>query len=104
VKRKKLIRHNFRTAVFTRDDHACRMCGATGDLDAHHITDRNEMPGGGYVAENGISLCPECHVEAERYHSSGKTEWPEGWHPDDLYKVIGSSHEVAVEVSRRRLC
>lgn len=30
---------------------------AERDLDAHHITDRNEMPNGGYVPENGISLC-----------------------------------------------
>ena len=99
---KKLIRAKFRDAVFTRDGHRCRMCGASGvHLDAHHITDRNAMPNGGYVAANGISLCPPCHERAEEYHASGHTRWPEGWHPDDLYEVIGSSLAQAERASER---
>ena len=61
----------FRAAVFGRDGFTCRGCGfastperAEDALDAHHITDRNEMPNGGYVAENGITLCEVCHAKA----------------------------------------
>lgn len=103
---KKKIREAFRTSVFARDRNRCRRCDAlppgidpTGFLDAHHITDRNEMPNGGYVKENGISLCPSCHEKAEVFHSTG-TALP-GWHPSDLYKEIGSSYELAVKASER---
>ena len=100
--RKKRVREAFRQAVWGRDAHRCRMCGVGGvELDAHHITDRNEMPNGGYVASNGISLCEGCHVRAEMYHSSGGLHWPQGWHPDDLYGVIGSSYEEAARDSER---
>ena len=100
--RKKRIREAFRQAVWGRDGHECRMCGALGVvLDAHHITDRNEMPNGGYVASNGISLCEVCHVQAEVFHASGGVSWPQGWHPDELYEVIGSSYEQAVCDSAR---
>lgn len=68
-------------------------------LDAHHITDRTLMPNGGYVKENGISLCPGCHEKAEVFHSTG-TALP-GWSPDDLYEVIGSSYSLAHAASER---
>jgi 5-methylcytosine-specific restriction endonuclease McrA len=109
---KKSIRENFRNSVFERDKHKCRICGrhaADVHMDSHHITDRSEMPNGGYVKENGISLCdapqadgaPSCHSRAEQFHiSEGKT-WEPGLHPDDLYKMIGSSKEKAIRASER---
>ena len=57
------------------------------------------MPNGGYVKENGISLCPTCHEKAEVFHSTG-TALP-GWAPEDLYRLIGSSYEQAVKASER---
>ncbi|MCA9662995.1 MAG: HNH endonuclease, partial [Myxococcales bacterium] len=66
---------------------------------AHHITDRNAMPNGGYVAENGIALCPACHEKAERFHATGHAL--AGFHPDDLYRIVGSSREKAERASRR---
>lgn len=101
---KKKIRANFRDSVFERDQKKCRGCGWTLfvdgiELDAHHITDRNLMPNGGYVKENGIALCPECHKKAEVFHSTG-TALP-GWAPEDLYKMIGSTYEQAVKASER---
>jgi hypothetical protein len=66
------------------------------DLDAHHITDRSLMVGGGYVASNGITVCKdECHMKVERFHITEGEEWNEGLHPDDLYRIIGSSREQA---------
>jgi predicted restriction endonuclease len=111
VATKKQIRTAFRAAVFRRDRYRCVMCGQPGkdrqgghenhefhvstkdlvELDAHHITDRNEMPNGGYVAENGISLCAACHFWAEIFHDTG-TAHP-GFSTDDLYAKIGSSFE-----------
>jgi predicted restriction endonuclease len=97
---KKRTRQQFRDAVFGRDGHKCRVCGdATSQLDAHHITDRNLMPNGGYCAPNGISLCPLCHEKAEAFHSTGTAMV--GFAPDDLYQLIGSSHVQAVAASER---
>lgn len=101
---KKRIREAFRGAVFDRDGNRCKVCGwslitAEVHLDAHHITDRTLMPNGGYVKENGISLCPPCHEKAEVFHSTG--EALPGWAPSDLYGRIGSSYEKAVKASER---
>lgn len=103
---KKAIRKMFRDACYKRDGFRCAVCGvksskdnAEKELDAHHITDRNLMPNGGYVKENGISLCPECHEKAEVFHSTGESV--EGYSPDDLYKRINSSYEKAVEASEK---
>lgn len=100
---KKKARENFRDAVFKRDRFACVMCGTKSQpLDAHHITDRNLMPNGGYVKENGISLCDSlagCHNKAECYHRGEQV--PTGYLPEDLYKKIGSSYEKAVEASKK---
>ena len=99
--KKKQIRQQFRSAVFARDRYRCRVCGfqstpekAEEELDAHHITDRNEMPNGGYVKENGVSLCKEaCHVEAELGSIDAVI----------LYNLIGLSKEKAVKAAERRI-
>lgn len=103
---KKLIRQQFRDACYKRDGFRCAMCHmksskdkAVEELDAHHITDRSLMPHGGYVKENGISLCPDCHIKAEIYHSTG-TAHP-GYSPDDLYKAINSNLEKAIAASEK---
>lgn len=99
--KKKEIRQNFRDEVFKRDGHKCVFCDCRDDLDAHHIVDRHEMPNGGYVKENGITLCPKHHLDAEAYHMSDGKSWTEGMHPLELYDIIGSSLELAEEMSRR---
>jgi len=103
---KKQIRSLFRDSCYKRDGFRCAMCGmksskdkAQEELDAHHITSRDTMPNGGYVKENGISLCPECHIKAEIFHSTGTAF--EGYSPEDLYKKINSSYEKAVEASSK---
>jgi hypothetical protein len=106
--------------VFRRDGYRCVACGRPGHdrqggeehaayhrpgvelvpLDAHHITDRHDMPNGGYVAENGITLCDEgCHRRAELFHQVGEAE--PGFTPEDLYRLIGSSFVEAVAASER---
>jgi len=99
MKKKQIIRMKFSEAVFKRDGFKCVFCNEKEDLDAHHITDRNEMPNGGYVKENGITLCPNHHMEAEEFHITEGKKWIDGMHPDDLYKKIHSSYELAHEKS-----
>lgn len=107
---KKDVRAAFRRAVFTRDRYHCVVCGrkwspadadpALGRINAHHITDRSLMPHGGYVAENGVTVCDggadSCHMMCEAYHISGGKSHEPGFHPDDLYRKIGSSLEAAL--------
>lgn len=103
---KKLIRKNFRDACYKRDNYRCAMCDfksskekAEEELDAHHITDRNLLLNGGYVKENGISLCAPCHIKAEVFHSTGQSD--PGYSPDDLYKKINSNLDKATEASSK---
>lgn len=101
---KKLQRELFRIEVFSRDGLKCRICGRPKGvikLDAHHITDRHEMPNGGYVKENGISLCEQHHVDAEVFHMFQGKKWHLDMHPNDLYKLINSSYEEAVKASEK---
>lgn len=112
--KKKEVRERFREEVFARDGRSCAICHRNEvKLDAHHIVDRSLMPNGGYVKENGITLCSEpfpqddairpgqasCHEKAELFHQTGG--WVPGMHPDDLYKLIGSSKEKAVKASEK---
>lgn len=104
-KKKKLIREKFRNDVFKRDGYKCKVCNKKDEnLDAHHITDRNIIANGGYVKENGISLCEDCHLKAEKWHISKHKEFEEGFHPNDLYELINSNvdlaHSKALELSR----
>jgi 5-methylcytosine-specific restriction endonuclease McrA len=95
--KKKQVRENFRNEVFLRDGNKCRKCDKKEcGLDAHHITDRIEMPNGGYVKENGISLCAECHIKAEVWHISGNLEFEQGYHPNDFYTLINSNYALAL--------
>jgi hypothetical protein len=103
---KKAIRERFRTAVFTRARYRCEVCGfastpekARDELDAHHVTDRNLLPAGGYVAENGISLCKPCHEKAEVFHSTGSSH--PGYDPAELYVKIKSHFAAAYKASQK---
>jgi len=107
---KKKIRERFREIVFKRDNFSCVGCGlgfteanARENLDCHHITDRNLMPNGGYVKENGISLCSACHEKAEVFHQTDGELWEPGFHPDELYLRINSNIELAKQQSTRLL-
>lgn len=117
--RKREIRRQFRDAVFKRDGYRCVVCGfqssperAEDEMDAHHVTPREEMPNGGYVRENGVTLCDptktggqpseSCHWRAEwvlqnpgPYVKFGR------YTPEALYQVIGSSREQATAASER---
>ena len=104
MKNKKIIRKNFRESVLRRDVYKCRVCGRNDvKLDIHQITDRTLMTSQGYCIENGITLCDTengCHIKAEKYHISGGEIFINGFHPNDLYKLINSSYEIACKKSK----
>lgn len=104
---KKEIRRKFRDDCLNRDNDTCKMCGLKSPsreeslkiFDVHHIVDRSEMPNGGYVKDNGISLCQDCHIKAEVFHSTGIAH--PGYAPEDLYKKINSTLEKAIIASEK---
>ncbi|MFT5720622.1 MAG: hypothetical protein ACI9W6_000922 [Motiliproteus sp.] len=103
--KKKLARQKFREDVLKRDHNHCVICKTQDDIDAHHITDRELMPGGGYVKENGITLCQE-HIEmAEHQRQSDgvevEVEGEDLFAPSKLYIKIGSNYEKAFKASER---
>lgn len=51
----------WRTAVFARDGYHCRQCGASGDLQAHHVESWAKHPEKRLDVENGLTLCVPCH-------------------------------------------
>ena len=114
--KKKKIRGDFNAVCMARDLSRCRICkAAAGDpvdddkaisldadvvvLNVHHITPREAMPDGGYVASNGITLCEYCHMLAEEAVDSTdplEVEEAAGHVPSKLYEAIGSSYERAL--------
>jgi 5-methylcytosine-specific restriction endonuclease McrA len=94
----KELRRAFREAVFARDNNVCRKCGQPAS-DPHHIIDRSEIVNGGYVVQNGISLCADCHLKAEAQHSTGTPIL--GYSRADLFEIIGSSEEQARRAANR---
>ena len=87
-------RKQFNDDCLERDNHKCVFCDETENLDVHHITDRHEMPNGGYVKTNGITLCNIHHLMAEEYHQTSEDgdcftgDGPDGFSPKDLYFKI----------------
>jgi hypothetical protein len=57
-------RQDFRERVFARDNHCCVVCGQPA-VDAHHLLERRLWENGGYLVDNGVSLCKQHHLEAE---------------------------------------
>ena len=86
-------RKNFNEVCLKRDRNKCVFCNITENLDVHHITDRHEMPNGGYAPENGITLCQEHHLKCEQYHMGNETEFI--YLPEQLYNMIGIDYDTA---------
>lgn len=61
-----LSREEFYNQVLKRDGYKCVICGLKESLAAHHILERWFWSDGGYYLDNGVSLCPQHHLEAER--------------------------------------
>ncbi len=51
----------WREQVYKRDEYKCRHCGATGELQAHHIEPWAACRESRFVVNNGLTLCIPCH-------------------------------------------
>lgn len=52
---------NWRREVFVRDSYICKSCGSRNPLQAHHIKGFTEYPLLRFDANNGVTLCKDCH-------------------------------------------
>lgn len=94
-----LNRNDFRQLVFERDQNRCVVCKATA-VDAHHILERRLFDDGGYYLNNGVSLCSDHHLKAEKTliscedlrNYAGITELmiPEHFYTDTKYDKWGN--------------
>lgn len=108
MNKKQQVRENFRNAVFKRDGNKCKLCNKSqSKLDAHHITNREELGTNKYSMSNLITLCDDgidgCHYKVEEFYFSGglETDLNNIYHPNHLYKLINSSKEKAIEDSNK---
>ena len=94
-----LSRDEFRETVFARDNHKCVICGASDEIAAHHILERCLWEDGGYYIDNGATLCPEHHLEAEkttlscediRLKAGVDTILPSKFDPNNIYDKWGN--------------
>lgn len=70
--------------IFARDGGTCKYCGATKNLNAHHILPYKEYPELAYDIDNGITLCYECH----------KTEHSIGYAARRVFKAMVSGKDI----------
>lgn len=76
--------HNWRNAVFTRDENKCIKCKSTYRLHAHHIIPWKEDKTKRFDVDNGLTLCHSCHMREE------KTGF---CHSDETKKKISEAHK-----------
>ena len=55
-----------RKAILNRDDHKCKICGCTNNLQVHHILSISTHPTLRLEDTNLISVCTDCH---EKIHN-----------------------------------
>lgn len=69
-------RKSFRSEVFSRDSHNCVVpwCKNKAD-DTHHIIERSLWGEGGYITENGVSVCNKHHKYAEENDIPPQAFW-----------------------------
>jgi len=94
-----LSREEFKRSVFDRDGSKCVLCSKPA-IDAHHIIDRSLWDDGGYYTNNGVSLCGDHHLDAEKTLISCKQLreaagivdkcYPEHFYQDEEYDHWGN--------------
>lgn len=64
------VHHRHRDRILARDKHRCLLCGATSNLDVHHV--KSQKQGGSSADDNLATLCAGCHIIAVR----SEINWP----------------------------
>lgn len=82
--------------VFQRDNYTCQCCGKRGgDLNAHHLYNFAEYEDLRYEVDNGITLCPQCHLV--NYLNSFHSIYGERNNtPEQVYEFIKMRRKEAV--------
>jgi 5-methylcytosine-specific restriction endonuclease McrA len=101
LKAKQRFLDSFQDAVFKRDHNKCAHCGSADGITFFLISPRGEMPNGGYVLENAVTLCHDCYKRAKYFYGKmPDNAWRYPDHdPRELYKLIGSDFDMALEAS-----
>lgn len=75
----------WRRAVYEKDGYSCLACGSHGgDLNAHHLAAYDSSPEKRFEVENGVTLCPACHIKFHSIYGFGGNspeqffEWLQG--------------------------
>jgi len=69
-------RKQFREQVFSRDNNTCLVPWCEKDaFDAHHIIERELWDDGGYIKDNGASVCSKHHKAAEENYIPPQSFW-----------------------------
>lgn len=53
--------YQWRKVVLARDNHICQDCGATENIEAHHVKAIMDYPEGIFEISNGLTVCATCH-------------------------------------------
>ena len=82
--------------VFQRDNYACQCCGKRGgNLNAHHLYNFAEYEDLRYEVDNGVTLCPQCHLV--NYPNSFHSIYGERNNtPEQFYEYIKMRQKEAV--------
>lgn len=62
----------WRNAVLDRDDRKCKSCGATSELEVHHILPLVITKEMAFDRANGVTLCKECHKKTDSHGAKGR--------------------------------
>jgi len=69
-------RKKFRETCFDRDNNECIVPWCTEEaVDAHHIAERELWKNGGYIPNNGVSVCEKHHRYAETNNIPPQSFW-----------------------------
>jgi len=72
IDRNKTASKVWRKKVYERDKYTCIVCGKHGgDLNAHHLESYDSDIEQRFSVENGVTLCPDCHILFHKAYGFG---------------------------------